>query len=182
MSGTSKIIILIISLGIGYVFVYSPAKVLPQLMEQKQNDQKYLDTIGSIESKKDELLTKYDNISQDYRDNINTVLPDSLDFIRLVSELDSVAANYGISIGKMTSRETSKSVGSTVENAQPEKIYNSAAVGFSFTTSYDNFKSFMSRLEKSLRILDIKSVKISEGEKGTYSFDVEFETYWLKPL
>jgi hypothetical protein len=38
----------------------------------------------------------------------------------------------------------------------------------------------MDELEKSLRILDVKSVDLEEGEDGLHTFDVEFETYWLK--
>jgi len=182
MSGTSKLVMLIVSLAIGYFFVYSPSKTLPSLIGQQQDYRHFLATIGDIETKKGELLTKYNNIPQEYRQTINTVLPDSLDFVRLVSQIDSVAAGYGISIDNITSRETSNSVGETVEGAQPERVYNSAIVGFSFITSYENFSLFINHLEKSLRILDIKSLTIKEGEEGTFVFGVEFETYWLKPL
>jgi len=103
-----------------------------------------------------------------------------LDFVSLIYEIDTLASKYGISIDKTTSRDTDSSAGTSIEAAAASKPYNSSIIGFSFTASYQNFKDFIKGLEKSLRILDIKTLKINPGENGLYSFSVEFETYFLK--
>ena len=181
MSNISILAYVILTLSIGYAFIYPSAGDLSKLMEEKQKYSDYVEMTGNIENKKDELLTRFNNISEEDKKNIETILPDSLDFVRLISQIDAVAANYGISIDKISSREVDPSVGSSIEEAGPQRPYRSSVIGFSFTSSYDNFNGFMAELEKSLRILDVKSVKLSIQESGVYSYNVEFETYWLQP-
>lgn len=150
-------------------------------MDQKKKYDDSLEMVSNIETKTNELLTRLKEIPDSERKNIETALPSSLDFVKLISQIDAVAANYGISIKSITSKEVGSSVGTSVENAEPPKTYHSSIIGFSFNASYDEFNAFMEELEKSLRILDIRSVKIVTQEDGRpYSYQVEFETYWFK--
>jgi Tfp pilus assembly protein PilO len=180
MSGISKLAYIILALAIGYAFIYPSVGNLSALMDEKGKYESSLETVGNIESKKKELLTKLNSIPADERKDIENVLPNSLGFVRLISQIDAVAASNGISIDKITSKETNPSAGASIEEAQPQNPYQSAIISFSFDASYDKFNVFMNSLEKSLRILDIKSVKLETKENGIYSYNVEFETYWLK--
>jgi len=180
MSNISIIAYLVLALSIGYAFSYPSFQDLNKLLDQKQKYIDALNTINNIENKKNELLTVFNNISDEDKKNIDTVLPSSLDFVKLISQIDNVAAKHGISIDKISSKEMGTSVGDSIENAQPSKPYNSSIIGFSFVASYTDFKAFMDDLEKSLRILDIRSVQLDAQEDGLYSYDVAFEAYWLK--
>lgn len=180
MSGISIIGYLILTVSIGYAFLYPAMGELNGLTAEKEKYEASLEMAGNIESKKNELLTEFNNISPEDKKDIETIMPSSLNFVRLVSQIDSVAAKHGISIGKITLKENDVSVGETIEGASPQKPYQSSTVGFSFVSSYEKFNDFQGELEKSLRILDVRSVKIKAEEKGVYSFSVEFETYWLK--
>ncbi|MFA6269795.1 MAG: hypothetical protein WC657_01130 [Candidatus Paceibacterota bacterium] len=180
MSNISIIAYLIISVSIGYTFAYSSFGEVTKLLDQKQKYENSLAMILSVENKKNELLTEFNAISDADKKNIDTVLPSSLDFVRLVSQIDAVAANYGISIGKISSREVGTSAGASIETTAPTKSYGSSIIQFSFDSSYDNFNKFLTDLEKSLRILDIRSIKLETQDKGVYAYTVEFETYWLK--
>ncbi|OHA94109.1 MAG: hypothetical protein A3E02_01220 [Candidatus Zambryskibacteria bacterium RIFCSPHIGHO2_12_FULL_38_34] len=181
MSNTSIIAYAVLTLSIGYAFVYPSFGDLNSLLDKKQEYANALNTISNIEDKKNELLTEFNNISEAKKTDINIVLPSSLDFVRLISQIDTVAASHGISIDKISSKNVDSPVGTSIENPEPQNPYNSSIIGFSFVTSYDNFKAFLSDLEKSLRILDVKSTRIETQDKnGLYLYDVEFETYWLK--
>ncbi len=180
MSGISILSYIILTLSIGYAFIYSPMGNLTALLDQKQKYNDSLEMVSNIENKKDELLTKFDTISDTDKKSIETILPSSLDFVRLISQIDAVAAKYGISIDKISSKEISSPAGESTEETQPPKSYQSAIIGFSFIASYDKFNAFMDDLEKSLRILDIRSVKLGIQKDEIYSYSVEFETYWLK--
>lgn len=182
MSSTSIIAYIVLTLSIGYAFIYSSVGDLSILINEKQEYKTSLETVNNIENKKNELLTRFNNISPEDKKDIETILPNSLNFVRLVSQIDSVAANYNISIDKVTSKETSPPAGESIGEGQPQRIYNSSIISFSFVASYDKFNLFMDELEKSLRILDIRYVKLTIQENGDYIYDVEFETYWLKPL
>lgn len=150
------------------------------LLDQKQKYENSLEMVNNIEAKKDELVSKFNAIPAAERKNIETILPSSLDFVKLISQIDAVASKYGISVDQISSKELVASGGDSIEGAAPPKIYQSATIEFSFDTSYEKFTSFLDDLEKSLRILDIRSVKLVAAENGVYTFNVQFETYWLK--
>jgi Tfp pilus assembly protein PilO len=180
MSNISIIACAILTLSIGYAFAYPSFGDLNNLLGEKQKYIDSLNMVSNIENKKNELTTKFNEIPSDDKKNIDTILPSSLNFVKLISQIDAVAAKYGISISNVSSKEADSSVGTSIENAGPSKPYRSSIIGFSFTTSYENFKVFLDDLEKSLRILDIKSARLETKENGLYSYNVEFETYWLK--
>lgn len=182
MSGISIIAYLIITLSIGYAFVYPSYQDLNQLLDQKQKQTDSLEMMKNIENRKNELLTEFNKIPEVDKKSIDTVLPNSFNFVKLISQIDVIAAGHGISIDKITSKEIDSAVGTSIDDAKPQKPYQSAIIGFSFVTSYDSFRNFVDNLEKSLRILDIRTVKLESKKDGLYSYTVEFETYWLKQL
>lgn len=181
MSRISTIAYIVLALAIGYAFIYSSLGDINSLSDQKQKYLDSMDMITTIENKKAELQTKFDQIPAADKENIDTVLPNSLDFVKLVSQIDAVASGYGVSITNISLKENGSPSGGTIDTAAPAKPYSSAVIGFSFNASYDKFNAFVGNLEKSLRILDIKSVRLQSNDNGTYSYDVEFETYWLEP-
>jgi len=180
MSSISIIAYVVLSLAIGYAFTYPAVGKVSNLMVEKQKYEESLKTVSNIENKKNELLTEFNKISDKDKKDIDTILPNSLNFVRLISQIDSVASKYNIVIKRTSSRDTSSQSGDFIGEGQSESAYNSAIVSFSFDAPYDKFRAFMDDLEKSLRILDIKNIKLTADEKGGYSYNVEFETYWLK--
>lgn len=180
MFGIPPLGYLILSLSVGYVFVYSPWAEISDLNNTKSQYGEFIDTISQIESKKNELQNQFNQISEDDRRDINTVLPTSLNYVKLVSEIDNVAKKYGIIIDKINLSQLDSSVGDSVANAGPAKPYRSSILGFSFGSDYKKAMSFIDELEKSMRILDIRSMKIQEDKDNGYMYSVQFETYWLK--
>lgn len=179
MNNTSILGYIILSLTIGYVFIYSSLDQVAALKENKTKNEQFLAMVANIQSKKDELLKQFSEIKDIDKNKVNTVLPTSLDFVKLISEIDSVAKSQGILIDRISLTELGSSSGDSVADAAPLKPYKSAVVGFSFVTSYDKFKVFLDTMERSMRILDIRTIKISPNEKSDYTFNVQFETYWL---
>jgi Tfp pilus assembly protein PilO len=180
MSSISILAYVILTLSVGYAFIYPSVGDLNMLIGEKQKYESSLEMVNNIETKKKELLAEFNQIPSADIAEVETILPNSLNLVKLISDIDAVAAGRGISISAISSKETSSSVGNSIEEAAPQRPYNSAIIGFSFSTSYNGFRNFLSDLEKSLRILDIKSIKISPKEGGIYDYNLEFETYWLK--
>ena len=181
MKNTSTFAYLLLAVAIAYAFAYPSWQEVSLLFEEKQQYGDSLAMVGQIENKKNEMLSQFNNISTEDRKDIDTILPDSMDFVKLVSQIDSVAAQYNISIDNISSKEIGSSSGNSVEEGQiNQKKYESGVISFSFDSSYEKFNAFVGDLEKSLRVLDIKSLRIDPEERGTHSFDVEFEVHWLK--
>jgi len=180
MSGTSIIAYLILTLSVGYAFVYPKIEEISLLKEEQSKYEKSLEMTASIENKKNELLAEFNKISASDRKSIETFLPDSLNFVRLAYEVDAVASKYAISIDRVSSKDMGSSAGSSIAEAEPPKPYKTSTLGFSFVAPYPKFQSFIDDLEKSLRILDIKSLSITVQENGLYLYNIEFETYSFK--
>jgi hypothetical protein len=179
MSNTSSAIILIVIIASGYFFVYPSFQEVQLIQQEKSAHLASLEMMNNIESKKNQLLTEYDKISIEDRKNIDTVLPSSLNLVRLISQIDAVASKYGIAIDKISSRDNDMSSGGSIESGPSLKPFRSSIISFYFISTYENFKLLMNGLEKSLRIIDIKTVKLEVQEGGLNQYTVEFETYWL---
>ncbi|MBN2093801.1 MAG: hypothetical protein JW740_00275 [Candidatus Zambryskibacteria bacterium] len=180
MSNVFKFGLILLAIIIGYLFAYPTVQDVFATLEDKQDYENSLSVAQNIEIKKQELLDELNKISNEDKEKIDTILPKSLDFVRLVSQIADVAARYGISIGGISLIEvqTSQNLNSEDESIV-QNNYKSAIIGFSFDTSHQNFNYFILDLEKSLRLLDIKSMKLNTTNKGINSYDVEFETYWF---
>jgi|SRR3989344_4660564 len=180
MSGTSKLASIVVALGVAYAFVYPSLNDLSVLRAEEQKYEEAITTVQNIENRKNELLTQFNQVSATDRKKIETLLPDSLDFVRLTSDIDAIGSKYGIAIDKVSAIGHDTSSGTSIESAAPAKPYQSAVVGFSFVASYDTFVKFLNDLERSLRILDIHSIHLTPQAAGLYMYTVEFETYWFK--
>lgn len=179
MSSTSTLSYIIVSIAILYSFVLPKWEEVSVLRAEQSKYQDAIEKTTAIETKKNDLLAKFNEIKSEDRARIESLIPDNFDFVRLVSQIDGVGSRYGISIDKVQYREHDASVGNSIGEAQPPKIYRSASISFTFNSTYENFNKFMNDLEKSLRILDVKSIRISPTESGAYSFDMEIDTYWF---
>jgi len=171
---------ILISTSLLYAFAYPFWTEVSMKIDEKAKYQKTIEDVNMLNQKKDKLLSQIDQISVEDRERIDTFMPSSLDFVKLTSDINNVGSKYGIVIDKVNSIEKDKSVGNSIDEAQPPKIYDTASVSFSFSSSYSNFVKFIGDLEKSLRILDVKTISINPKETGTYDFMLEMETYWTK--
>ncbi len=181
MSGTSLLTLLVLTLSIGYVFTYPSFNDVSLLQAEQDKYQHYLDAVADIENRKNQLLEEFNRISEEDKKNIDTILPNNLDFVKLTAQIDAVGSKNGVQIDRVSYREVDPSIGGSIAEAEPAKPFRSAIITFSFDTTHERFGTFMDGLEKSLRILDVRSVRINamQGNQNTYM--VEFETYWLKP-
>lgn len=180
MSGSSILSYLILSLTIGYVFTMPYFSEVSSLLDQKKTYEDSLATAASIETKKNALMEEFKNISPEDKQNIDAILPSSSDYVKLLSDIDNVGKKYGITPDRVSFKELNPSSGDSIADAAPAKPYASGILGFSFSATYEKFNSFMSDLEKSLQIMDVRSVRINTAQNGIYEYNVEFETYWLK--
>ena len=180
MSGTSILSYIMLSACIVYAFANPAYQEIKLLRGEKGKYDDSLALVADIENKKNALLEQYNSISEEDKKKISTVLPDSLNFVKLVADIANVASVNGVIVDNITLREMDSSVGESVSDAGAPKPYRSAIIGFSFDASFSQFNAFIDNLEKSLRILDVRSVKLQTNEGGRDTYQVEFETYWVK--
>ena len=168
------------SIGLFYTVMIPQYKKSQDLRAESAEYKNILQNVSSLTDKKNDLLAKYQAMPKDEIAKINKVLPNNVDTVRLAMDFDTIAAKYGISIKSIQVIENKNDNSTKIIQNVPTKPYNVVNVTFSFVTSYDNFRKFMQDIEKSLRIIDIKTVAFDSGESGLNEYKVSIQTYWLK--
>jgi hypothetical protein len=132
------------------------------------------------------LLSRYNSFNPADLDRLQKLIPDHVDNIALILDLNAIAKTYGmplenvdVAIGDTVSAKSTVRVGVQDESA---KKYDSITMKFTTRASYDTFLKFMTELESSLRLLDLQSLTVSSASSGAgvYGYQVTLKTYWLK--
>lgn len=134
---------------------------------------------------RDQVLANYNAFSAEDRDRLNKIVPDTVDNIRLIIDLNNVASRRGVTLQNVkagTEGESPTTVVRVSDDASyiPTPILDTVDVSFNVSAPYTQFIAFMRDLESNLRIMDLKSLTISADDSGTYDFGVELTTYWLR--
>ncbi len=142
----------------------------------RSTNTQYDDTLQQAESllqDAKQLSAKYKSISQETKDTMKVMVPNQADMdpVRLVSEVDSIAARTGLSISDLNYSE-----GQVIGN---RGVYT---ISFTVKTTYTKFKELMRNFETSLRLFTIQSVQFSvpETDGNLIVFQVKMDTYYIK--
>jgi len=145
-----------------------------------------LQKAAELQRLKASLLSRYNSFNPQDIERLHKLLPDHIDNVRLVLDLDNLAAKHGIAlqnvvVSRAAGGETAK--GSTVIGPSSEQ-YDSVTLGFGTVATYDAFQTFLLDLETSLRIVDVLDLSIANdaaslGSEPTYRYEISLRTYWL---
>ena len=153
-----------------------------------------LDRAAELQNLKQSLLSRYNAFNPANLERLQKLLPDHVDNVRLVLDLDRLASQHGMALQNVVISNPASEAGqqSTVGNVitASKQKYDSLTLEFSTLGSYQSFKAFLQDLEASLRIVDLVSLKLQPGGSSAqpgqtqaepaYQYDVTIRTYWLK--
>ena len=130
------------------------------------------------------LVVERENMPQDQLERLKTLLPDNVDNVQLILDVDGVATRHGVRITDIGVEERDADQvdefgdqGIILESSRP---YASLDLTFSAIATYQQFKDFLRDLERSLRVLDVVGIEFRQTETGVYTFDVAIRVYWLR--
>lgn len=204
--------IILIAIAITFFFtvtnpMYSdPINGITALKTQVASYNDALSTSKTLESERDALTTKYNNIDPDNLTKLQKLLPDNVNNIRLILEIEQIAAPYGMTLSAIkydnttnTNTATAPAVvqggGANTAIGQSAKDYGTFDLEFSTSGTYNNFINFTKDLESNLRIVDVSSISFSSdstiggtstgvntkaNSPTTYTYAFKINTYWLK--
>lgn len=142
-----------------------------------------LSKASELQQRKQTLLSRYNTFDPADIDRLQKLLPDHVDNIRLILDLDSLAGKHGMAIQNVavSSAASAQTGVSTLGSVSASKQrYDSLTIKFSTQATYDTFQQFLTDLEESLRIVDLISLSITRSSDGLYTYDMTLRTYWLK--
>jgi len=132
-----------------FVFFTNPLyKEISVLRAKSASYEQALTNAKELQTFRDELLNKYNGFSREDVTRLKKLVPDNVDNIRLILEIQGIASNYGMQI-KNVKYDAKKAAGleSTVPqnaNASREQVkdYGTFDMEFSTEGSYNNFVKF----------------------------------------
>jgi hypothetical protein len=109
------------------------------------------------------------------------MLPNNIDNIQLILEIDNIASGHGLQVENIAVEEQPENNANSANNAMrggATNPYDSANLSFTVRTSYTTFLNFLRDLERSLRLVDIANLGVVPGETA-FEYHVTLKTYWL---
>lgn len=194
-----KFIMPMILIGIGvttfFVFTDPLYNDVLQLRVKSSSYNEALSNSKALENERDKLTAKYNSINTDNLTKLQKLLPENIDNIRLILEIEQIASPYGMTLKdvkyNITNGNTQTSavvgisqLGALAQQAVP-KDYGIWNLEFSTSGTYNNFINFTKDLESNLRIVDIASIEFSSlnpalNVTDVYKYNFKIKTYWLK--
>lgn len=132
---------------------------------------------------REELQTKRNAFGEEDLTKLRRMLPDNVDNIRLIIDINEIAARRGLSLtnvelGDISGSATPRDDLAVGDSGDP---VGSITLGFSLAASYDDLMLFLQDLEHSLRVINIEEIGFSVTEDSSrYATEFKVRTYWLR--
>ena len=196
MRNIMPLILIIVSIAVFFFFIDPQYKEVKSLQVEIEENNKTLDLATQLRQKREDLKEKYNSISFDEKNELEKLLPDTVDNVRLIIDINNIAEKYGVVIKdiSVSTDEDSENDIKVVESEFTDIVGDSSlsypdtskigiiSFSFSVSTQYDVFLELMKALQQTLRIVDIRDVTISRDSEDEvfYSYKITMDTYWLK--
>lgn len=166
------------------LFVVPQYSEISALRAQAADFNQVLANARTLQEQRNRLVEKYNAIDPILRAKLDTMLPRNPENVKLILELDNIAKQYGMALQNVKIEDTAADAqaavvrpGATAANGE----LGTLKITFSLSGPYSGFTSFISTMEKSLRIVDVEKVTFTAlDEKQNYQYTVGVKTYWLK--
>ncbi len=185
-----------ISVACFFVFIDPLYGNISALKAQVLSYDQALNNSKILENERDKLTTKYNSINPEDLTKLQRFLPENIDNIRLILEIEKIASPYGMVLRDVKYNSAEKETTATATAIQggtttpSKKDYGIWDLAFSTSGSYNNFLNFTRDLENNLRLVDISSIQFlsNPDTRGNsfpstseiYKYDFRIKTYWLK--
>ena len=185
MRNILPIILIVISIGLFYFDIAPQYTTVETLMAQKSQYADAITKVQEVSTLRDELLTKYNGFSADNIARLERLVPENINTVKLVSDLNSVAGTHGITIKSVSVSDDIVDTSQTVpDTTAPQKPYNTTTISFKFDSTYPDLVTFLQDLEHSLQVVDVKAVTFQvppdNVNTGVFEYAITIQTYYLK--
>jgi len=193
----SRLIPIIMVLGalglfFGYVQPTYQGSIAALRAETKDLDTALL-AAREFKEKEVQLTQERTKIPAEQLTRLQSALPDSVDNVQLIVDLNSLAARSGVQLSEFDIVGGAGSTASTAGTAPApgdastgalalaqDESMESLELSVAATGSYAAFRTFLYGVESSLRPLDVVELSVRDSATGVYTYNVTFRLYWLR--
>lgn len=182
MKNALPIFLVAVIIGLFYQYITPQYKHVRELQLERDGYNEIILKAAELRQVRSELETKVGQFSEEELESLEKMLPNDIDLVHLVLEVNSIALKNGIIMNNIVAEEKKVDVsGNGSDQEMVRKDYNTLALSFEFETSYKNLKTFLPELERSLRVMDIVSLDIvsNEEQRTIQNYNMTIETYYI---
>ncbi|MBI2618256.1 type 4a pilus biogenesis protein PilO [Candidatus Kaiserbacteria bacterium] len=173
----TPLLLLAVAVGLFFGYIDPAYQKVKTLRAEEARFNEALNQSRELQKVRDTLLSRFNTFSQTDLERLRKLLPDNVDNVRLILDIDSIASKYNMRTRNVTVSGASSE--SAALNAGQDAI-DSVVLSFSVIAEYDDFIRFLEDLESSLRIVDLVGLTFETAGGNAYNFNVSIKTYWLK--
>ncbi len=144
------------------------------------SDNQALTAASDYVARKNELASKRNAIDPTDLARLKTFLPDSVDNVGMILDLNALAARSGLSLSNVDVSAGPKTGSTGLGTKVGEGPVGSVELSLSALGTYDSFKRFLSGVENSTRLLDVRDLTISGSNTSVYTYKMSIRLYWLR--
>ncbi len=182
MSRIIPVVFILIAIGIffGYINPTYSGEVRA-LQDEIRSYDAALRAAEAFREKEAQLMLERNGISQEGLARVESFLPDGVDNVQLILDLNALASRSGVVLSDFDIAESAneQAQGGALE-LESEDAVDSLDLTVSATGTYTGFKTFLEGAEWSLRPLDLVSLEIQDSATGVYTYQMTFRIYWLR--
>lgn len=174
-------IIVILASILGVVLYVIPTYQSAQALQNEENElNSALTNARLLQEARDDLLLKFNAFTTQDINRLRTMLPDNIDNVKMIIELDALATQLGLSIQSIDVIESS-SLSPEEEQARASLPYGVVDLSLQMEGPYERFVEVIEQIERSLRLIDVQDISFrSIDTSSDYTYNMTVRTYWLK--
>ncbi len=176
---------LVVAVGIFFAYVnptwsgsIAAAKV------QIDDDNKALEAARDYEKRQHELASARNAIDPADLTRLVVFLPDSVDNVGLILDLNALTARSGLSLASIdVSADTVSGAGAPASEGLPSSemdLAGSIDLSLSAIGTYAALQTFLAGVERSARLLDVREIVVNGSDTGVYTYQMTLRLYWLR--
>ncbi len=116
---------------------------------------------------------------------LSVFLPDSVDNVGLILDINALAARSGLSLANIDvlasgANDTGSSAGTGALTVARTNPIGSIDLSISAIGNYTALQAFLVGIEKSARLLDVRDITVRSSDTGIYNYKMVVRLYWLR--
>jgi Tfp pilus assembly protein PilO len=178
--------IIALSVAIGIFFAYVNPAWSGSIADTRaaiELDDSALASADEYIAKQNTLASERSKIDPNNLERLTTFLPDSVNNVGLILDINALAARSGLSLASIDVAAVDSGAKNSAPGALPTAILNqvgSINLSLSALGTFSAFQAFLSGLERSARLLDVQDITVKGSDTGVYTYQVTLRLYWLR--
>lgn len=154
------------------------------------NDTDALNAAQQYTQRENQLAAKRDSIDPANLTRLSTLIPDAVDDVGLILDINALAARSGMLLsnidvassatGASGSTASSDTSSGGVPGGAATNPIGSVDLSLSAVGTYAAMQTFLTGIEKSARLLDVQDILVTGSDTGVYTYQMTMRLYWLR--